>query len=70
MVKYKKPVWAINQITRESGLIEDICMHGIGHPNSEWLRKNDPQGKLGFSIHGCDGCCSPEMKKVIENGKK
>jgi len=67
---YRKPVWAINQIIRETGLVEDICMHGIGHPNAEWLAKYDPDGKLGFSVHGCDGCCSKAMWKAIKNGKK
>lgn len=73
MVEYKKPSWAVQQIRRETGLIEDVCKHGVGHPNTEWLKKNDPDGNYGFSIHGCDGCCSKEMKKAIKeakNGKK
>lgn len=57
-MKYKKPEWAIKQIIRASGLVEDICEHGIGHPNREWLDEHDPDDELCFSIHGCDGCCA------------
>ena len=57
---YEKPDWAIKQIERGSGLIEDICEHGIGHPNKEWLEENDPDDTMKFSVHGCDGCCEEE----------
>jgi len=53
-VTYPKPKWAIQQIYR-SGCVEDICKHGVGHPNRKWL------DRVGFEhingIHGCDGCC-------------
>ncbi len=52
--KYRKPDWAIGQVRRESGLVEDTCEHGIGHPNLDWLTRH---GKEGSGIHGCDGCC-------------
>ncbi len=60
MTEYKKPKWAIKQIIRDDwgGIVEDICEHGIGHPNREWLKKH---GKDGDGIHGCDGCCSKEV---------
>jgi len=57
---YKKPSWAIQQIVRISGLVEDICEHGVGHPNRQWMEENDPDGEKGFGIHGCDGCCHKE----------
>jgi len=57
MVDYVKPDWSIKQIVRENELVEDICKHGIGHPNLEWLQEYDPDGEKGFGIHGCDGCC-------------
>jgi hypothetical protein len=59
ITKYKKPTWAVNQIIRDDwgGIVEDICEHGIGHPNKEWLKKH---GKECDNIHGCDGCCSQE----------
>lgn len=77
--QYKMPKWAVGQVTRASGLVEDTCRHGISHPNKEWLAKNDPEDKKGFAIHGCDGCCKPnnktlelsdEMVKAIERAKQ
>lgn len=56
--KYTKPKWAVQQITRASGLIEDICEHGVGHPNQVWLDEHPDEAHWG--IHGCDGCCSIE----------
>ena len=56
--KYPKPRWAISQLFRETGLLEDTCKHGIGHPNKEWLKENDPRNYYHFNIHGCCGCCS------------
>jgi hypothetical protein len=49
-----KPEWAIGQIYRMSGLIEDECKHGVGHPNLESLKTMDEF----YGIHGCDGCCT------------
>lgn len=59
MKKYPKPKWAIQQIIRYDmgGLVEDICKHGIGHPNRAWMKEHDPDGSKGFGIHGCDKCC-------------
>lgn len=57
MDKYRMPEWAVKQTVRENGLVEDICKHGVGHPNKEWLDDHDPTGELGFWVHGCDGCC-------------
>lgn len=50
-----KRSWVVEQITRANGLVEDICEHGVGHPNPEWLQEH---GKEMDGIHGCDGCCS------------
>jgi hypothetical protein len=61
--KYKKPDWAVDQTTRETGLVEDVCVHGVGHPNLEWLKEHDPDGKWCFSVHGCDGCCSHKVEE-------
>jgi uncharacterized Zn finger protein (UPF0148 family) len=60
---YKKPTWAISQVQRldKNGLVEDICKHGIGHPNEEWLEKHlekYPEHASWIDIHGCDGCCN------------
>lgn len=56
-----KPSWAVDQVQRASGLVEDICEHGVGHPNIHWLRKHPELAKKEcLGIHGCDGCCSQE----------
>jgi hypothetical protein len=70
MVRYVKPLWAVSQTIRESGLVEDVCKHGIGHPNAQWLWRHDPSGRLAFGVHGCDGCCSKAMKKAIKESKE
>ena len=55
----KKP-WQ-QTIRRGSGLIENICEHGTGHPAAasvHWARIN---GNESMGVHGCCGCCqSPE----------
>ena len=56
---YKRPKWAVRQLVRETGLLEDICKHGVGHPNKDWLKhrwKVAPDEKY-WEVHGCDGCC-------------
>ena len=58
--RYRKPGWAVGQVTRLSGLLEDTCEHGVGHPNSDWLKAHPKLRHL--SIHGCDGCCSKKPK--------
>ena len=55
--RYPPPKWAVSQNVRESGLVEDVCKHGVGHPNRKWLAKNDPTGRLKLGVHGCEGCC-------------
>ena len=58
--KYKKPKWAVKQIIRwdRNNLVEDICKHGVGHPNIIWLKEFDPDNSKMEGIHGCDGCCN------------
>lgn len=53
---YEKPDWATGQIWRDSGLLEDVCEHGVGHPNQDFLKKEGWSDVWG--VHGCDGCCS------------
>jgi hypothetical protein len=60
---YPKPNWAINQVIRENGLVEDVCIHDVGHPNAEWLKIHDPDGSKGYGIHGCCGCCVKSYKR-------
>lgn len=53
MSKYEKPDWAIQQLQRSSGLIEDVCKHGIGHPNKQSVKEMGD----AWALHGCDRCC-------------
>lgn len=58
-----KPSWSIKQITRASGLIEDICKHGVGHPNKAYLQSHPEQTKRqALGVHGCDGCCQEKKQ--------
>lgn len=53
-MKTKPEEWKIEKRfsdIRENGLIEAICIHGIGH-------------HLG--IHGCDGCCKDLPKELAD----
>jgi hypothetical protein len=56
--EHKMRSWPMN--IRETGLIERMCPHGIGHP--------DPDSAAyfgdGWDIHGCDGCCFREEEDV------
>lgn len=54
--RFPTPDWA-RPLIRETGLLEDVCIHGVGHPNQAWLDEHDPTGEKCFGIHGCDGCC-------------
>lgn len=67
--RYEMPKWAVQQYGRVGGLVEDICRHGIGHPNPEWLAENDPTGKRHLDIHGCDGCCSGMYLSICSSDK-
>lgn len=39
---------------------ERVCEHGIGHPDPDDIVFWANQGE-DISIHGCDGCCFPEV---------
>jgi hypothetical protein len=62
---YKKPAWAHMQLRRASGLVEDICAHGVGHPNREWLAEHHSEEE-SWGVHGCDGCCSSASDEAKE----
>ena len=53
--RYARPPWAIAQNVRLSGLVEDICHHGVGHPNAQWIAEHPGSD---ITVHGCDRCCS------------
>lgn len=46
----------------DRGLMERVCVHGVGHPDPDDLAyKRATMGteyeRYAFDIHGCDGCC-------------
>ena len=43
---------------RDRYLMERICPHGIGHPDPDDPKTQDPYE----AVHGCDGCCNPESQ--------
>ena len=47
---------------RETGLVERICEHGVGHPDPDsaaWFDEFGPVGSRGtWTSHGCDHCCT------------
>lgn len=47
---------------RETGLVERICPHGIGHPDPDsgaWLTRLTGKNRR-WDLHGCDGCCGTD----------
>jgi len=38
----------------DRGIMERVCVHGIGHPDPDDPKTKDPYEK----VHGCDGCCN------------
>lgn len=64
MKKIKLP-W-IKTIRRETGLVEHLCKHGVGHPalgSVQWMELN---GLKGYGVHGCDGCCNTNKWKLAD----
>lgn len=64
--KHPAPSWAIGQVIRGSGLVEDTCIHGVGHPNATYLKKH-PEAN---AVHGCDGCCGGSISFKNEQKEK
>ena len=59
MGKYPRPEWAIQQIFRMSGLLENVDSIGVGHPSEEFVKKNG--WDESWLIHGChDNICCGE----------
>lgn len=48
------------KINMETGMIERMCEHNIGHPDVDYLRARQESGEdISFmGIHHCDGCCT------------
>lgn len=55
--------WARTNWRDDTGIMERVCPHGIGHPDPDSLahvkRSRGKKEAETSSIHGCDGCCRP-----------
>ena len=41
----------------DRGILERICIHGVGHPDSDSAAYLMSIGQDAQNVHGCDGCC-------------
>ena len=65
----------LRTIRRESGLVEFVCEHGVGHPvwgSADFLASYDsPSAELrsrkrdSWMTHGCDGCCGDHFEELL-----
>ncbi len=51
---------------RETGLIELVCAHGVGHPSEKLTRAAGRRWSPVDSTHGCDGCCATQYFRKRE----
>lgn len=51
-------------------MMERICEHGIGHPDPDDTAFRKTAYKDDDTVHGCDGCCVKNKKKIVEEYKK
>lgn len=59
----------VRTIRRESGLVENICTHGVGHPAAgsahfQYLIRGHEEET--WDTHGCDGCCQDLTWKMLD----
>ncbi len=50
---------------RETGLLEQFCEHGIGHPtlaSAKEVARRYGHPVETWLTHGCDGCCQSGME--------
>jgi len=53
--------WPLNW-RDDTGVMERICPHGVGHPDPDDAAHNIRMGREYLTIHGCDGCCRPKRR--------
>lgn len=41
----------------DTGVMERICPHGVGHPDLDSANHYLRLGMGYMNVHGCDGCC-------------
>jgi len=61
--RYPMPDWAVRQVIRTSGLVENVCKHGVGHPHPASVKEFEDRGIMSMGVHGCDGCCCNDNTK-------
>lgn len=42
----------------DRGILERICVHGVGHPDHDSAGYLNDIGRGYTNVHGCDGCCT------------
>lgn len=52
-------------LRRETGLIEFLCKHGIGHPAPASVTFMNRMSGGGYEVHGCDRCCENGMPDIV-----
>lgn len=64
---FRDPCVEMMTMGMHPGLMERICLHGIGHPDPdhmEWYATCHDEGEIrAEGTHGCDGCC--QLKGMI-----
>jgi hypothetical protein len=58
-------------IRRESGLVEHVCKHGLGHPayaSADYMNNSLPEDDSNnpYLVHGCCGCCHSAEWKLAD----
>jgi hypothetical protein len=60
----------VNYNWRSSGLLEWVCMHGVGHPvysSTKYMDLLMGKGSKGsWGVHTCDGCCKKPPKGLYQ----
>lgn len=60
--KHRMVAWPRN-LRDDTGRIERVCPHGVGHPDPDdvayWVTKGQDARTLW--THGCDGCCAGKV---------
>jgi len=53
--------WPVYFCSAKNFLAERNCPHDVGHPDPDSVAYFARIGKEYLSVHGCDGCCRPEI---------
>lgn len=53
--------WPLNW-REDTGVMERICPHGVGHPDPDDAAHNIRIGREHLTVHGCCGCCRPDAE--------